>query len=101
MSSLQPTHVTIEFTINEALESCRNFRPGSNGNHALKAGVVREHSTPSERLADFIEHRAYSFKGCREGLKRVHAIAEFETNQARSFDTKWALPVIVTCHFSW
>jgi len=98
MSSFQLTHVTIELTINQALESRRKFRPRANWNVPWKARVVGEHSTPSERLANLIEHRAYSFKCCREGLKRIHAIAELETSHASSLNAKWALPVLVTLH---
>jgi len=58
--------------------------------------MVGEHSTPSERPADFIEDRSYAFKCCREGLKRIHAIAELETSHARSLDAKRALPVLAT-----
>src|SRR5713101_3693218 len=97
MSSFQLTYVTSELTINEALESRRKIRP-RNWNHPLKARVVGTHSTPGERLADVIEHPPYSFKRCREGLKRIHAIAELDTSHARSLDAKWALPVAVTFH---
>jgi hypothetical protein len=98
--SFQLANVTFYFTIDQALEPIRKVCPREKWKHPLKPRVVGEHSTPSERFADFIEHRAYSFKCCRERLKRVHAIAELETGHAGSLDAKWALPILVIFHLS-
>jgi hypothetical protein len=96
MPSFQPTEVTSELTIDQAVESSRQVRPRGKWNHPLKPRVVGEDSTPCEWFADFIEYRPYSFKCRRQRLKRIHAIAELETGHAGSLDAKWALPVLVT-----